>query len=179
RWRTARHRPRAWWWSPPAATRWRPRPRRCCAGRCCCWTRSSGASGTSTGREGGSRQQVADGYLPDRLTGNDYCDAVARREGGARGVVVALRAGVDLQAVIDQVDDPVHRHPGGGVQLLLGALVGLEARVRHLDEHRHLGGGRVAPEVIPWVPAHDSAVRLRLAVGKRNRLLAADVPAGG
>ena len=96
------------------------------------------------------RQQVHDGDPAGELAlDNDrdvmtgpIIDVVAIPGGGW------IRLGVDLDLKIAQVDDPVNRDPGSGINRELLAAVCGQAFVRDLDHQAAISGRRIARGVV-------------------------------
>ncbi len=61
----------------------------------------------------------------------------------------ATRLGINLDPAIDQVDNPVNRHPSRRVNPRLGLAILLEARARHLDHECDVCRLWIAVEIIP------------------------------
>src|SRR6516164_1389268 len=100
-----------------------------------------------------SREQVRDGHTRDDLSGELHRHGVARLEvcPPAVGRMRARpgRVGEHLDLIIDEVDDPVNRDTGRGVDTALLDAVEIESRVGHLDHEGDLAGTGVVVLVLP------------------------------
>src|SRR5438477_428407 len=75
------------------------------------------------------------------------------------------RLGVDLDAAVHEVDDPVDRDAGPGVDAGLVAPVAQERGLGDFDDQPDVGGRRVPVEVGAGVTSCHGEIRFGLAVG--------------
>src|SRR5262249_35044406 len=114
--------------------------------------------------------------LADRLAVDDDGDVLAGVEVHARLVAGRVRAGIDLDPTIHQVDDPVDGDAAAGIRgELLALVVGQAGLVGDFDDQGDVAGLRLLDIVTRTAP-HDRDVRLRHAGAARvvDRVFAGD-----